>query len=209
MSQPNMPHLGRSPEERALPAIQLGELNTIIDSSPTPGEKSSFRTSDYSFVDRDAPLDQDITHLRLIDPRDASGPQRIAPTHEPMTRSFQGDRNNVAAIPTRSRIILAWWPEVCCCLISIASVVALVILLRNVNDKRLPEWPLGLTLNTLIAFLSTASRAAFLIVVTEGLSQLKWLHFRGGSPLAHFQAFDDASRGPWGSIRLLTVKRFW
>ncbi|KAF5003079.1 hypothetical protein FDECE_10360 [Fusarium decemcellulare] len=105
--------------------------------------------------------------------------------------------------------LYSWWPELSCGIISIASLIGLIVVLRDVNGKSLPDWPLGLTLNTLIAFLSTICRAAFIIMIAEGLSQLKWLHFRQGTPLTHFQIFDDASRGPWGSIRLMTVTGCW
>ena len=46
-------------------------------------------------------------------------------------------------------------------------------------------------------------KAAMLIVVNEGLSQLKWLWFRDSRRLHDMVAFDEASRGTWGSLKLL------
>ena len=46
-------------------------------------------------------------------------------------------------------------------------------------------------------------KAAILIVVNEGLSQLKWLWFRDTRRLHDMVAFDEASRGTWGSLKLL------
>ncbi|GKT48240.1 uncharacterized protein ColSpa_08421 [Colletotrichum spaethianum] len=69
------------------------------------------------------------------------------------------------------------------------------------------KWPLGLTLNTLIAFLATLARAAFVIPVSESISQLKWLWYRDERPLKDFQDFDSASRGPWGSLQLLKTTK--
>ncbi|GKT83889.1 LOW QUALITY PROTEIN: hypothetical protein Ct61P_01739 [Colletotrichum tofieldiae] len=79
--------------------------------------------------------------------------------------------------------------------VSIASVAALAGVLSRFDGQPLPEWPLGLTLNTLLAFLATLARAAFVIPVSESISQLKWLWYREERPLKDFQDFDSASRG--------------
>ncbi|KAI3558115.1 hypothetical protein CABS01_02675 [Colletotrichum abscissum] len=108
-----------------------------------------------------------------------------------------------------STSLKGWLPELIWSIISIASVAALAGVLSRFDGQRLPEWPLGLTLNTLIAFLATLARAAFVIPVSESLSQLKWLWYRKARPLKDFQDFDSASRGPWGSIQLLKTTKGW
>ncbi|KAM0421049.1 hypothetical protein ACHAPT_011120 [Fusarium lateritium] len=80
-------------------------------------------------------------------------------------------------------------------------------MLQRFDGQRIPEWPLGLTINTAIALLSTMSRTAFVMPVSESVSQLKWLWYQKERPLADFQTFDDASRGPWGSLKLLVSMR--
>ncbi|OHE92387.1 hypothetical protein CORC01_12314 [Colletotrichum orchidophilum] len=105
--------------------------------------------------------------------------------------------------------LMGWLPELLWSIISIASVAALAGVLSRFDGQRLPEWPLGLTINALIAFLATLARAAFVIPVSESLSQLKWLWYRKERPLEDFQDFDSASRGPWGSIQLLKTTRGW
>ncbi|OHW93480.1 hypothetical protein CSPAE12_07918 [Colletotrichum incanum] len=108
-----------------------------------------------------------------------------------------------------STSLLGWLPELIWCVVSIASVAALAGVLSRFDGQPLPEWPLGLTLNTLIAFLATLARAAFVIPVSESISQLKWLWYRQERPLKDFQDFDSASRGPWGSLQLLKTTRGW
>ena len=45
-----------------------------------------------------------------------------------------------------------------------------------------------------------------LLTLAEGISQLKWIHFqRTAKRLSHFQAFDEASRGPWGALKLIST----
>ncbi|KAM5350587.1 hypothetical protein ACJ41O_007092 [Fusarium nematophilum] len=108
-----------------------------------------------------------------------------------------------------SLALKTWWLEGLSCLFSIAAIVALVVLLQKFDDKPLPIFPLGLTLNTLIALLSTSTRACLILVIEESVSQLKWLWLRRERPLKDFEVFDEASRGPWGSLRLLARTGSW
>lgn len=58
--------------------------------------------------------------------------------------------------------------------------------------------------NTLISILATLNRSSLLLYVTQGIAQSKWPYFqRKEHRLSDLQAFDDASRGPLGSLCLL------
>jgi len=62
-----------------------------------------------------------------------------------------------------------------------------------------------ITLNTFLAFFTTFTKAAFMIPISEALSQWKWNIYASGlpsRPLADFQVLDAASRGVWGSWML-------
>ncbi|TDZ33789.1 hypothetical protein C8035_v010915 [Colletotrichum spinosum] len=111
--------------------------------------------------------------------------------------------------PAWGAALVAWLPEISWRIVSIGSVVALVTVLSQFDGEQLPQWPLGLTLNTLVAFLGTLARAAFVIPVSESLSQLKWVWFRQPRTLKDFQDFDAASRGVWGSLLLLKTTKGW
>ncbi|KAF2473627.1 uncharacterized protein BDR25DRAFT_332506 [Lindgomyces ingoldianus] len=93
--------------------------------------------------------------------------------------------------------------------VCMAGIVAVLIVYQN---KRIPHWPLGLTLNAYISVLSKVASAALLVPVSEALGQLKWSWFRGDNfkkskKLWDFEIFDSASRGPWGSFLLLLGTR--
>jgi len=99
-----------------------------------------------------------------------------------------------------------WWtPEILSLLLSIGSIVMIIVVLAQADGKPPPEWPLGTTLNTFLAFFTSLAKFAFMIPVAEGLGQLKWMWFAAPRPrpLSDFQTFDDASRGAFGSLKLL------
>ena len=62
-----------------------------------------------------------------------------------------------------------------------------------------------MTLNTLLAFLTSLARLAFMVPIVEGLGQLKWIWFSSHKhrPLVDFQLFDDAAQGGVGGLKLL------
>lgn len=70
-----------------------------------------------------------------------------------------------------------WIPEAAWCLLAIALLISLAIVLSRFDNQALPEWPLGLTLNTVAALLATICRSMIVIPITEGISQLKWNWF--------------------------------
>ena len=79
----------------------------------------------------------------------------------------------------------------------------------SADGRAAPQWPLGITLNTLLAFLAAFAKIAFMFPIVEGIGQLKWMWFTSPSPkpLSDFQVFDEASRGTWGSIKLLVQSK--
>lgn len=78
-----------------------------------------------------------------------------------------------------------------------------MILFESHKDQPLPEWPLKITIDSLISVFATIGQMAMMKPVVECISQLKWLWFVRKERLVDFQAFDDASRGPTGSLILL------
>lgn len=97
-----------------------------------------------------------------------------------------------------------WSIEILSCIMSLAALVAIIIVLKEYDQQTMPSWPLGITLNTLLAFLTAISQAGFFNPVFQGLSQMKWNWFVDkDKPLADFEKFDNASRGSWGSFLLV------
>jgi len=97
-----------------------------------------------------------------------------------------------------------WLPEVVCCVVGVVCFVGVAVVLKVFDGRGLAEWPLAVSINTLVAFLVAVGQVALAVPLTEGLSQLKWNSFaRGERRLVDFQTFEDAKRGPVGSAGLL------
>ncbi|KAJ5740987.1 hypothetical protein N7493_000859, partial [Penicillium malachiteum] len=77
------------------------------------------------------------------------------------------------------------------------------------NGKLSPQLPKGLTLNTIFVVLATASKTAQMFAVGQCIAQLRWVSFQESrQPLSHIQLYNDASRGPWGSLKVLIKDKF-
>ncbi|KAL4897004.1 hypothetical protein BDV59DRAFT_209444 [Aspergillus ambiguus] len=74
---------------------------------------------------------------------------------------------------------------------SIACFISIISILFAYDEKPLPNFPHGLTLNAIVA----------------SIGQLKWIWFRRRNKLYDIQYFDDATRGPLGSIIILFKHR--
>jgi hypothetical protein len=108
------------------------------------------------------------------------------------------------------RLAINWWLwEFVSISLSALCLCAIGLLLGCFNGQALPkEWPFGFTLNTYIAILSAFFKYTLAAPVDTAMGQLKWIWFRSTTkPLIDFERFDEASRGPWGSMVLFIRTR--
>jgi hypothetical protein len=105
-------------------------------------------------------------------------------------------------------IVKRWLLEIISWVFSAICMAAVIGVLIKLQDDPLSEWTLdkrtGLTLNAYISILSKMAGASLILPVSEALGQLKWSWFQQNSKqMWDFEIFDNASRGPWGSLLLL------
>lgn len=98
-----------------------------------------------------------------------------------------------------------WFWEWLSIAFSVLCFIATVGLLLAYHNSPSPNLPHGLTLNTIVSVLATASKASLLLTIGTSIGQLKWIWFQQDSKrqLYNLQSFDDASRGPLGSLKIL------
>jgi hypothetical protein len=71
------------------------------------------------------------------------------------------------------------------------------------------QQPVDITLNFVVAVLGTTSKATIAVVLSSAISQMKWNWFAlQHRELGDFALYDEASRGPLGSLQLLWRTRF-
>ncbi|KAH8724375.1 hypothetical protein GQ44DRAFT_740499 [Phaeosphaeriaceae sp. PMI808] len=92
--------------------------------------------------------------------------------------------------------ILSWTSSLC-------FFVATVAVLRVLEGQPLPDLRNGITPNAIIGLLATFTEFLLIIPVNSAFGQLKWLDALQTRPMDDFRAIDEASRGPWGSLKLL------
>jgi len=129
---------------------------------------------------------------------------------EPIKKTFtpnlaEGIEQKLWKYSASSNVAKRWLLEIISWLLSALCMCAIIVLLFFQQDKPLPEhWPMNITLGAYIATLSRIASASLMLPVSEALGQLKWNWFQGRSKkMWDFELFDNASRGPWGSLMLL------
>jgi Protein of unknown function (DUF3176) len=104
----------------------------------------------------------------------------------------------------------SWMLEYLAMTVSISALLSIVITLVLYNGKPLNDWPYSIQFNTVLSVLATGMKGFLLVPVCSCLSQLKWLWYaRQTKSLHDFQTFDDASRGPWGALKLFFRLKSW
>ena len=112
-------------------------------------------------------------------------------------------RSHQAKIPKVSPVRYWSW-EIVSLLFALALLIATIAIPAHYNDKVLKRWPYDISLNTIIAILSTFMRASMMLVVTELVGQMGWQSLRNPRPVSDLHHFDNASRGIIGALKL-----FW
>ncbi|KAH6974956.1 hypothetical protein BKA56DRAFT_553352 [Ilyonectria sp. MPI-CAGE-AT-0026] len=99
----------------------------------------------------------------------------------------------------------SWWLEISALICSLVSCGCLLILLFRFNNCLLTEWNESkVSINTVISILAGISRSSLALAISACLAQYKWNWFnKFEQPLVDFDRFDAASRGPYGSCRLM------
>ncbi|KAK5724997.1 hypothetical protein LTR17_013383 [Elasticomyces elasticus] len=129
------------------------------------------------------------------------------PVNSQNGRASSSRRKSTTDRSIRASLLRLWWAELLAASFSLACIIVQAGLLRMLDDEPFGTWRLirtDINPNTLISILATLNRSSLLLYVTQGIAQLKWPYFqRQSHRLSDLQIFDDASRGPLGSLYLL------
>ncbi|KAL4976258.1 hypothetical protein BDW66DRAFT_166670 [Aspergillus desertorum] len=102
-----------------------------------------------------------------------------------------------------------WLLETLSSLLAMGLLIAIACIFTYMDGKRLSDWDARVSLSATISILTTAYTTALMHGVSTFIGQLKWRHFKDGPQrLSNIATFDEASRGVWGSIQLLTTVKW-
>ncbi|OJJ67567.1 hypothetical protein ASPBRDRAFT_47625 [Aspergillus brasiliensis CBS 101740] len=131
------------------------------------------------------------------------GYRNIEDPKEPSTRPLSTS-GPLLLQPRSSKFSLSGWTwEIVSCVVAVAALVAIIIVLYNYDNRPMPDWPYGITLNAVVSVLVTLMKAAMIFPITEGLSQLKWSWFNRRNQLSDLSLLDAASRGAFSATFVL------
>lgn len=93
------------------------------------------------------------------------------------------------------------------CLLALGALVGIFVVLKRFDGRALKDWPYSITINTLLSVLVTVIKAAIVVPLAEGISQLKWTWYKKRDhALGDVALYDVASRGIFGALKFVLSK---
>ncbi|KAJ5518091.1 hypothetical protein N7453_000513 [Penicillium expansum] len=140
----------------------------------------------------------------VVHPETASMVAEEDPAQRDPTRSFKSLKSK----PHRCGFDLgnSWTWEIGSAGLSVVGIALLIGFLISIHGKPYANWQYTASPNTIISIIAAITKAALLNAVSACLGQLKWrLYDRSSSaPLEYMQTIDEASRGLWGALKVLS-----
>lgn len=119
---------------------------------------------------------------------------------KPVDEKVHNSRKPIVSFPRAG----SWTFEIASLALAVGAVVSIIAILAHFDGKPLPSFPSTITLNAVIAVLTTVANASLAVPLSSGLGQLKWERVKAGySPLRDMEYIDEASRGALGALNLL------
>ncbi|KAH7388826.1 hypothetical protein BKA66DRAFT_414697 [Pyrenochaeta sp. MPI-SDFR-AT-0127] len=102
-------------------------------------------------------------------------------------------------------ILVEWRWEFFTWALGTVSGTAILVLLLSFKDKPLKLWSSPIQPAAIVAILSQISQSALIVSISACIGQSKWSWIRQKHHSIEIERFDEASRGPEGSLKLLSL----
>ncbi|MCJ1377577.1 hypothetical protein MMC17_000672 [Xylographa soralifera] len=132
--------------------------------------------------------------------------EEVLSTPEAIPFKSQSSKTSFQGI-WRDCIVQYWWQEMIECTIMLCALMSVLLILGLHQNRPLPDWPLAITLNSLVSVMVVIMKATMLAILASGLGQMKWLWFLRSRPLSHYTVYDKAGQGPKYASQLLWILR--
>jgi hypothetical protein len=134
--------------------------------------------------------------MAAVDTSDPTGPEvdvDSKPKPKPVATSnvvsgFREKDDAALALPTTpiatpgtsgvfgDSFVAYWWQAMAACAIMLCSLIAIILILGLHQNRPLPDWPLSITLNSLVSIMVVILKASMLALVTSGMRAVPTLH---------------------------------
>jgi uncharacterized protein DUF3176 len=122
--------------------------------------------------------------------------------------SAASDSSSGHGQPRQSRRTM-WWLEFAALGLSWSAFASLIIVLAVYNGRPVNEWRFVISPNAVVSIMGAIVRSSLAFAMSSCIGQGKWNWFRKHEGrLSAFGKFEDATRGPWGAVRLLWWSQF-
>ncbi|KAF7531264.1 hypothetical protein G7054_g9030 [Neopestalotiopsis clavispora] len=100
-------------------------------------------------------------------------------------------------------VYAVWRREIVAYVLVLALPLIMMATLYPHEGQPLPQWPLKITINTLLSIYNVVFKTLLAFVVASCIGQLQWTWFSSSRSLHDVVLYNQAAQGAWGSARLL------
>ncbi|KAF2000384.1 hypothetical protein P154DRAFT_534730 [Amniculicola lignicola CBS 123094] len=101
-----------------------------------------------------------------------------------------------------------WMWEFLCWLFGTGCIFGMVGILLYFRNHPLEDWHSQIQISTIISGLSQGAQSSLMVGVSACIGQLKWPYLKKNRRTIDIRKFEEATRGPEGSLKLLTTIAF-
>lgn len=145
-------------------------------------------------------------------PESASTPTLVDTNYVPAGNDFKPTIESVEPVSLGQGVISWYWRnwkyESAACLLVLSGPLIILGTLYPHNGQPLPQWPLDVSINSLLSVYALILKASIGIILTSCIGQLQWKWFALESrPLYDMVRFDQATRDAGGALNLIWRQR--
>ena len=122
------------------------------------------------------PSDQEAVHENGAVPFVGNANQaQIDSIHDQNSPLMESEKKHSNQNPTHARFgtsqlgfLKPWWTEIIACVLVLLAIIAIVLTLAIHQNQPLPNWPFGISVNSLVSVFAVILKGGMLLILSEG-----------------------------------------